>query len=160
MPQQSINAGFAVGDGTPDILRGHFDKADANFTELYATVAAAQADATEALTWRGAVATLSGFQSGADYSSAPAIPFDTLEDSGIGFTISGGGLCCRPACRVSALSRARRSVRTQPTPRSSSTSTRTARRLRPPLSPRNTWPMPRPPRKSSANRSRLRQQML
>lgn len=38
MAQQLISAGGAANDGTPDILRGHFNKADANFTELYSSV--------------------------------------------------------------------------------------------------------------------------
>lgn len=46
MPQQPIDIGEAPGDGTGDPARVAFDKANANFTELYA--AQAQANATAA----------------------------------------------------------------------------------------------------------------
>lgn len=90
MAQQIINAGLAANDGTNDILRGHFGKADANFTELYAGVAAAHADATRALTFRGVLVKLSSQQNGANYSSTPAVPFDTKVYDTVGFSLSSG----------------------------------------------------------------------
>lgn len=90
MAQQFINAGQAANDGTNDILREHFGKTDANFTELYANVATAQADATKALTFRGVLVKLSTQQNGANYLSTPAIPFDTKVYDTVGFSLSSG----------------------------------------------------------------------
>ena len=90
MAQQIINAGQTANDGTNDILRGHFGKADANFTELYTGVAAAQTDATKALTFRGVLVKLSTQQNGANYSSTASVPFDTEVYDTVGFSLSSG----------------------------------------------------------------------
>ena len=82
MAKQTINVGTTANDGTGDTLRDAFDKANDNFTELYALDAA---DLTSGTATNGYVLTADGSGGAAWEVAASSIDLAQLHATALSF---------------------------------------------------------------------------